>query len=113
MKNPKYAGSQSAPAAKNVPAIDFEKDHIRGNKDAKIAVIEYSDFECPFCHRVHPTYKQIMDKYGDNVMWVYRHFPLSFHQDAEPLAIGSECASELGGSDAFWAFADQIVIAEQ
>ncbi len=97
------------PAGTIVP-IDFERDHIRGNKDATIAIIEYSDFECPYCHRVHPTYKQIMAEYGDDVMWVYRHFPLtSIHPKAMPTAIASECAAEVGGNDAFWKFADMVV----
>ncbi len=73
-----------------------------------VAVIEYSDFECPFCARVEPTYKEILEKYGDKVMWVYRHYPLPFHPNAEPAAIASECANELGGNDVFWKFADKL-----
>ena len=96
------------PPAGDVPPIDFETDHIRGNTKAMVAVIEYSDFECPFCQRVHPTYQQIMDTYGDKVMWVYRHYPLPFHPNAEPAAIASECANELGGNDVFWKFADKL-----
>jgi protein-disulfide isomerase len=96
--------------ALNVTPVDFDKEHVRGSKDkAQIAIIEYSDFQCPFCHRVHPTYKQIMDAYGDKVVWVYRHFPLSFHPDAMPFAVGSECATELGGNDAFWKFTDDLM----
>lgn len=94
----------------SVPAIDFSRDHIRGNKKAKVVVIEYSDFQCPFCQRVHPTYKQILETYGDDVMWVYRHFPLSFHPKAMPAALASECAYEQGGNDAFWKFADELFV---
>lgn len=92
----------------SVPAIDFSRDHIRGNKKAKVVVIEYSDFQCPFCQRVHPTYKKIVETYGDKVMWVYRHFPLNFHPKALPAAIASECAYEQGGDDAFWKFTDEL-----
>lgn len=82
-------------------------DHVRGNLDAKVYLIEYSDFECPFCSRFHPTAKQIYDEYGGDVAWVYRHFPLEqIHPHARPAALASECIAELGGEDAFWAFAD-------
>lgn len=92
---------------KNVAPVDPSVDHIRGNPDAKVAVIEYSDFECPFCARVHPTYQQVMEEYGDDVMWVYRHFPLnSIHPNAQKAAEASECAAELGGNDKFWELAD-------
>jgi protein-disulfide isomerase len=91
-----------------VPPIDPKTDHIRGNKDATVAVIEYSDFECPFCKSVFPTYQQVMQTYGDKVMWVYRQFPLSFHQNAQKEAEASECIAELGGNDAFWKYNDYV-----
>jgi protein-disulfide isomerase len=96
------------PPAGPVPPVDLAKDHIRGNKNAAVAVIEYSDFECPFCKSVHPTYQKIMQDYGDKVMWVYRDYPLSFHQNAQKEAEGGECVAELGGNDAFWKYADLI-----
>ena len=58
-------------------------DHILGNKDAKVTFIEYSDFECPFCKKFEPTVQQIIKEYGDKVRVVYRHFPLSFHPNAQ------------------------------
>lgn len=75
---------------------------------ATVAVVEYSDFECPFCKRHHPTMQQIMDTYKDDVVWVYRHFPLSFHPNAQKAAESSECANELGGNNAFWKFTDGV-----
>lgn len=95
------------PTAKDLPEIDFDRDHIRGPKDAKIFIVEYSDYECPFCSRHHPTVKSVVDD-NDDVAWVYRHFPLSFHPNAQPLAEASECVWELGGNDAFWSFTDMI-----
>lgn len=95
--------------AKDVVPVDFEKDHILGDKDADIAIIEYTDFQCPFCHRVHPTHQQLVKEYDGKVMWVERHFPLNFHPEAVPLANGAECAAELGGNDAFWAFSDKVM----
>ena len=86
-----------------------EKDHVRGNRSAKIALIEYSDLECPFCKRFHPTAQQVLSAYGDDVMWVYRHFPLdSLHSKADKEAEAVECAAKLGGEDKFWALTDKI-----
>ncbi|MDA0376097.1 MAG: thioredoxin domain-containing protein [bacterium] len=96
-----------APTADDVKPVDLKRDHIRGNRKANIALIEYSDAECPFCGRHHPTAQALIDA-NDDVMWVYRHFPLGFHQNATPLAEASECAWEQGGDDAFWAFTDMI-----
>lgn len=98
----------SPPAsADNVPKVN-DADHVRGSKKARIALIEYSDIECPFCKRFHPTAKQILDTYKDDVMWVYRHYPLSFHANAQKEAEAVECANELGGSDIFWKYLDAL-----
>ncbi|MCA9371053.1 MAG: thioredoxin domain-containing protein [Candidatus Peregrinibacteria bacterium] len=107
--NPSPTPSAPAPtvAAGDLPEIDFDRDHIRGNKDASIFVVEYSDFECPFCSRHHPTLTSLLES-NDDIAWVYRHFPLSFHPNATPLALASECVWEQGGNDAFWSFADMI-----
>lgn len=96
------------PPAGDIPAIDPKVDHIRGDVNAEITIVEYSDFECPFCQRHHPTMQQLVDEYKGKVNWVYRHFPLSFHPNAEPAAIASECAAEIGGNDAFWKFTDKV-----
>jgi len=86
-------------------------DHIRGNPDATVKIVEYSDMECPFCKSFHLIMKQIMDEYGKTgkVAWVYRHFPLdSIHSKARPEAVASECVAEQGGNDAFWKFTDRF-----
>lgn len=88
-----------------------ENDHIIGNPNADIVIVEYSDIECPFCKQFHTTMKKIMNEYGKdgNVAWVYRHFPLSqLHPNAPALAEASECVAELGGNTAFWDFLDKI-----
>lgn len=95
-----------APSGKIKPVID--KDHIRGNINAKLTLVEYSDLECPFCKRFHPTMQDLMKTYGDKIRWVYRHYPLSFHQNAQKEAEATECVAELGGNDAFWNFVDKI-----
>ncbi len=86
-----------------------ENDHVKGSREAKLALIEYSDYECPFCGRFHPTAQQALDEFGDDLMWVYRHFPLdSIHPFATPAAIASECVAKHVGNDGFWAFTDGI-----
>ncbi|MBU2545136.1 DsbA family protein [Patescibacteria group bacterium] len=83
-----------------------DKDHIRGNPNASITIVEFSDFECPFCARFHPTVEEILNNYPDDVRWVYKHFPLdSIHREARPSAEASECAGEQGK---FWEFADGL-----
>lgn len=105
--SPSAVPTAAAPAA-NVPAVD-EDDHIRGDVNAPITLIEYSDFECPFCKRFHPTVLQIMDEYEGKVRWVYRHFPLSFHDPlATSEAVAAECAGDVGGNDDFWEMTDMI-----
>ncbi|OHB22841.1 MAG: hypothetical protein A2939_03475 [Parcubacteria group bacterium RIFCSPLOWO2_01_FULL_48_18] len=89
-------------------------DHILGNPNAPIAIIEFSDFQCPFCARFHPTMKQLLKEFPNQVRWVYRHFPLdSIHPQARPAAIASECAAEAGGNDAFWTFTDRVFEQQQ
>ncbi len=110
LKDPAAAVAQpGVTVAGPVTPVDPETEYIRGDADATIALIEYSDYECPFCHSVHPTYQQLMQDYDGKVMWVYRHFPLSFHLEAMPLAVGAECAGELGGNDAYWEFSDKVM----
>ena len=75
-------------------------------------IVEYSDFECPFCKNFHGTMRQVMDEYGASgkVAWGYRHFPLDeLHPVKARLeAVAAECAAELGGGEAFWNFADRL-----
>ena len=87
------------------------KDHIRGDINAPVKIVEYSDTECPFCKRFHATMKEVMDEYGKDgkVAWVYRHFPLDqLHSKARKEAVALECANEQGGNDKFWSYADRL-----
>ena len=90
--------------------IEITKDdYIYGDKDAKITLVEFSDFECPFCSRFHPTAQKLVDEYPGQVRWVYKHFPLSsIHKQAQSAAEASECAGDIGGNDAFWAYGNKL-----
>lgn len=86
-------------------------DYIRGNPNAPILMIEYSDYDCPFCKQYHESMKQIMDEYGvsGRVAWVYRQFPLvQLHPNAPLLSEAALCVGDIGGNDAFWRFSDLI-----
>ena len=108
---PTQAIPQPTGSTENINPIT-SADHVRGNPDAPVKIVEYSDFECPFCKRFHLTMKQVMDEYGDDgqVAWVYRQFPLDqLHPVKARLeAATSECVAELGGNDAFWKFSDRF-----
>ncbi len=94
--------------ARNAPPPSKD-DHVYGNAAAPVTLIEYSDFECPYCKRFHDVAKQLVDRSGGKVDMVYRHFPLDFHNPgAEKEAEASECVAELGGNAAFWKFTDAI-----
>lgn len=87
------------------------QDHIRGNPNARILIVEYSDTECPWCKRFHPTLQQLIETYGKEgqVAWVYRHFPLTdIHPKAAREAEATECAAELGGNIGFWEYLDSL-----
>lgn len=95
--------------AKNVRRVSADRDHIYGSPDAQISLIEYSDFECPYCKRFHATAKSVVDAYPGKVNWVYRHYPLGFHNPgAQKQAEASECAHEQGGNEAFWQYTDAL-----
>jgi len=108
---PSAADTAPAPdVVGDVKAVTAE-DHVRGPANAELTLIEYSDFQCPFCSRFHPTMEQLMNDpaYKNKIKWVYRHFPLSFHPNALPAANAAECASEQGK---FWEYADGLFAAQ-
>lgn len=110
------ANANTNTAAANPSGIDLakmpeisDKDHVRGDlSKAKLVMVEYSDYECPYCKSFNPSIKSVFSSYGTDVAWVYRHFPLSFHQNAQKEAEASECVASLGGNDAFWKFGDLL-----
>jgi len=95
-----------------VRPVTIGRDHVFGDINAEVSLIEYSDFECPYCKRFHGTAKQLVESFKGRINWVYRHFPLEFHNPAaQRQAEAAECVAELGGNDSFWSYADLIYAA--
>jgi protein-disulfide isomerase len=90
------------PPRQNVTAA---KGATKGNPNAPVEIIEFSDFECPFCQRAHATVAQVLSTYGDRIRFVYRHYPLPNHPNAKPAAEAAECANEQGK---FWPYHDRL-----
>ncbi|MDD5750908.1 MAG: thioredoxin domain-containing protein [Candidatus Peribacteraceae bacterium] len=105
---PNQPAEDPKPAFADIEPINVKTDHIRGPVSAPVAIIQYSDLECPFCSRAHPTMQQLLEAYPGQVKWVFRHFPLSFHASAQKAAEATECAADQGGDDKFWAMVDII-----
>jgi protein-disulfide isomerase len=85
--------------------VSVDDDPARGSKDAPITIVEFSDFQCPYCLRVEPTLKQLVDRYGDRIRWVYRDYPLNFHPFAAKAAEAASCANDQGK---FWEMHERI-----
>lgn len=80
--------------------------HIKGNADASVVLVEYSDFQCPACAQFYPYVKEIMEEHQDNLRFEYRHFPLvNIHPHAVPAAQAAEAA---GQQDKFWEMHDKL-----
>ncbi len=89
--------------------IDLTGAAIRGPKDAKVTIVEYVDFQCPYCAREAPVVKQIMDAYPNDVRFVFKHFPLGFHKKAKPAHAAAALALKDKGNDGFWQMHDLIL----
>ena len=85
-----------------------DNQHIYGNEKADITIVEFSDYECPFCARLHPTLKRIVDESGGDIKWEYRHLPLQNHANAFDAAVASECIAQELGDEAFWSFSETL-----
>ncbi len=94
------------PAGKYVSLPEAGESDIQiGPKDAKVKIVEFSDFQCPFCRSFHASVKKTLDEYHGRVLYVYKHFPLNFHLQAENAALAAECANEQGK---FMAYGDKL-----
>ncbi len=86
-------------------------EHILGNPEAEVFIVEYSDTECPYCKVFHGTVHNIISDESEKVAWVYRHYPIpQLHPKATHEAVATECAWEQGGNEAFWQYTDQVYI---
>ena len=84
-----------------------DDDHLRGNPEARIALIEFSDLDCQFCATFHGTAIGLISAFPEDLVWVYRHMPLtSIHPVTFNKSVATECAQKLGGDDAFWGIVD-------
>ncbi|HZM71546.1 MAG TPA: thioredoxin domain-containing protein [Candidatus Cryosericum sp.] len=80
--------------------VSADDDPVKGGPaSAPVTIVEFSDYQCPFCSRAETVVDEVMKKYGDKVRLIYRDYPLSFHQNAETASMASECAEEQGK---FW-----------
>jgi protein-disulfide isomerase len=83
-----------------------ERDHILGSSNAPVTIVEYSDFECPYCQEFYSVVKQAVEDFGSDVQFIYRHYPLAtIHNEAMPAAIAAECAGE---QDMFFEYHDAL-----
>ncbi len=90
------------------PRVEVEitsHDPTKGPDDAPVRIVEFSEFQCPYCARVGPTMQRIMDTYGDKIQVVFRNYPLPFHDDAVGAAEGAQCADAQGK---FWEYHDKL-----
>lgn len=101
--------SSPAPAPEPVTVSEWQQyahdGHRWGPEDAPVTIVEFGDYECPFCKDAVPHLKKILDDYGDEVALVYRHLPLPGHSHAYAAALAAECAAD---QDVFWSFHDLL-----
>ncbi len=102
---PRFTKSESSPAT-SVSREEFR--HLYGNPEAGTVIVEFSDLECPFCARLHPTLRELVDTSGGAVAWEYRHYPIPNHPHAYEAAVISECVAEELGTQVFFTYLDQV-----
>jgi len=87
--------------------VDPERDHVRGSEDAPVTLVEYGDYECPYCGRAEPVIRELLDTFGDDLRYVWRHLPLNdVHPNAQNAAEAAEAAAAQG---AFWQMHDKLI----
>jgi protein-disulfide isomerase len=91
--------------------VAYDPKRLRGNPKAPVMIVEFSDYQCPYCHQAEPVLKEVLAKYGDKVSFSYRDFPLTaIHEQAMIAAEASRCAEEQGK---FWEYHDQLFTASK
>jgi NhaA family Na+:H+ antiporter len=88
------------------PPVDAARDHVRGAADAPVTLVEYGDFQCPYCGEAYPVVKQLLERFGDRLRFVFRHMPLA---DLHPRAPAAAQAAEAAGAQGrFWEMHDRL-----
>jgi len=103
--SPRGADRARGPDPRRRYSVNTEGAPVRGDEDAKLTIVEFSDFQCPFCRRVNPTLAKILEEYGDKVKIVFKHLPLSIHPKAPAAHAAAEAAHRQGK---FWPMHDRI-----
>ncbi len=98
-------GKVSKPYTGNLPEVTSD-EHILGNPNATVTIVEYSDYECPYCKQFHPTLKKIVQESNGDVRWIYRNYPL--HQHSFEKLVAAECVAKIKGNDAYWKYGDLL-----
>lgn len=91
-------------------AVDIENAYIRGSKDAPVMLIEFADYECPYCEKVNPLLQKLQAEYGTKLALAYKDIPLSMHRRAQKAAEAARCAGDQGK---FWEFHDVLYYSKQ
>lgn len=98
--------SNTPPINTNTPLAVTADDQVRGSSDAPITLVEYSDFQCPYCVKFFPVMMQLTNDYQGKVRWVSRSYPLPFHNAAKGAALAAEAA---GKQAKFWDFSTKLI----
>jgi Na+:H+ antiporter, NhaA family len=88
------------------PAVDPARDHLRGGSDAPVTLVEYGDFQCPYCGEAYPVVKELEQRFGDRLRFVFRHMPLPDLHPRAPFA--AEAAEAAGAQGRFWEMHDRL-----
>ncbi len=96
------------PEMERVKVEVSDSDATKGKKGAKVQIVEFSDFQCPYCSRGADAVNELAKKYGSKVSITFKHYPLPFHPNAKPAAEVALCVKKLGGDDKFWKYHDVV-----
>ncbi len=107
-RDPRHSGLAPAIIDLSDP-VDPDRDHVRGRDDAPVTLVEYADFECPYCGRAEPIVRDLLADYGTDLRYVFRHLPLTdVHEHAE---LAAEAAEAAGAAGKFWEMHDRLFTA--
>ena len=88
------------------PPVDSQRDHVRGRADAPVTLVEYGDFQCPYCGEAYPVVRALQERFGDQLRFVFRHMPLPDLHPRAPFA--AEAAEAASAQDRFWEMHDRL-----